>query len=153
MFGVTPSDATAASPETDSELAARLRLAVMRLARLLRSHAGDDVTSSQLSVLSSLERRGELTLSELSAVERVKPPTMTRLVASLEEVGLVSRTVDDLDRRVARIAATPAGRELLTRSRSRKDAFLAERLGSLSDDDRAALRHAADALENLLDGA
>lgn len=138
-------------PESDAEVAARLRLAVMRLARLLRGHIGDDVTASQLSALSSLERSGPLTLGELSSVERVKPPTMTRVVASLEELGLVSRTVDDLDRRVARVEATAAGRDLLARSRSRKDAFLAARLRTLSSEDRAALSDAADALERLLE--
>lgn len=138
-------------PEGDAELAARLRLAVMRLARLLRSESGDDVTASQLSALSSLERRGPLTLGELSAVERVKPPTLTRVVASLEELGLVTRTVDDFDRRVARVEATAAGRQLLARARSRKDAFLAARLRALSDRDRVALGAAADALERLLE--
>lgn len=143
-------DSPAPPVETDAELAARLRLAVMRLARVLRSQAGDDVTASQLSVLSTLERRGDATLGELSGVERVKPPTMTRVVASLEELGLVSRTGDPADRRVARVAITAAGRALLRRSRTRKDAYLAARLRALDAGDRAALAGAADALERLL---
>lgn len=151
MPSVTVSAVPPPPREGDAELAARLRLAVMRLARLLRSESGDDVTASQLSALSSLERRGPLTLGELSAVERVKPPTLTRVVASLEELGLVTRTVDDFDRRVARVEATAAGRELLARARSRKDAFLAARLRALSEQDRVALGGAADALERLLE--
>ena len=157
MSSVTASatSATAADPasETDAELAARLRLSVMRVARLLRSEVGDDVTASQLSVLSSLERRGAMTLGELSGVERVKPPTMTRVVTSLDELGLVTRTTDELDRRVARVAVTDAGRELLARNRTRKDAYLAARLATLDAADRAALGGAADALERLLEGA
>src|SRR2546423_13827260 len=96
-----------ARPTTDAELAARLRLAVTRLARRLRQetqNADGDVPPSGLSALSSIERLGPLTLGELSAVERVQPPTMTKVVAGLESLGLVSRTVDPADRRVARVA-------------------------------------------------
>ena len=137
--------------ETDDELAARLRLSVTRLARRLRIQTDDGATASQLSALSSLARRGPLTLGELSAVERVKPPTMTRIVASLEEARLVYRTVDPADRRVARVELTDAGRQLLDRSRLRKDAYLAARLRRLSAQDRASLCRAADALDHLLD--
>lgn len=139
--------------ETDAELATRLRLSVMRVARLLRRSAGDDVTASQLAALATLERRGATTLGELSAIEQVKPPTMTRVVASLEELGLVVRTADPHDRRVARVAVTDAGRALLARNRTRKDAYLASRLRGLDADDREALARAADALERLLGGA
>ncbi len=137
--------------ETDDELAARLRLSVTRLARRLRIQTEDGTTASQLSALTSLARRGPLTLGELSAVERVKPPTMTRIVASLEEAQLVSRSADPVDRRVARVDLTDAGRQLLDRSRLRKDAYLAERLRQLSAHDRASLCRAADALDHLLD--
>lgn len=146
-----PTVATAA--ESDAEVAARLRLSVMRIARMLRAHAGDEVTASQLSALSTLDRRGPATLGELSASERVKPPTMSRVVACLEEMGLVVRTADQRDRRVARVAVTDAGAELLARTRSSNDAFLAARLRTLPDADRRALARAADALDRLLDGS
>lgn len=141
----------AAAPEPDAEVAARLRLSVMRVARVLRAHSGEEVSASQLSALSTLDRRGPATLGELSVTERVKPPTMTRVVASLEEMGVVTRTPDQRDRRVARVALTDAGRELLARTRSSKDAFLAARLRSLPEADRRELARAADALERLLE--
>ncbi|HUQ62454.1 MAG TPA: MarR family transcriptional regulator [Acidimicrobiales bacterium] len=142
----TPSRST-----TDAELAARLRLAVNRLARRLRQHADADISPSQLSALATLARSGPLTVGELSSAERVKPPTMTRVVASLEEVGLVTRTIDPEDRRVAHVATTPTGDKLIARSRSRKDAYLAARLHSLSAEDRTALDHAATLLEGMLE--
>src|SRR3954469_1794979 len=89
----------------DAELASRLRLAVTRLARRLRTQLPGQLTPSQLATLSSVERLGPLTLGELSSAERVKPPTMTKIVACLEELGLVTRTVDQSDRRVARVDA------------------------------------------------
>lgn len=145
-----PAD-VAAVVETDAELAARLRLSVMRLARRLRQQADADVTASQLSALSSLERCGPLTLGELSATERVKPPTMTRIISSLEELGLVTRTADPADRRVARVEISEEGRRFVDRSRHRKDAYLAARLAALGPVDRAAMTGAVTALEHLLD--
>jgi DNA-binding MarR family transcriptional regulator len=144
--------ATLSSPSlTEAELASRLRLAVTRLSRRLRTQLPGELSPSQLATLSSVERLGPLTLGELSGVERVKPPTMTKIVACLEEQGLVSRTVDQSDRRVARVEATAEGRRFLDRSRRQKDAYLAERLRGLDPADRAALERAAQVLERFLD--
>src|SRR5215210_5791127 len=107
---------------TEAELASRLRLAVTRLARRLRTQLPGELSPSQLATLASVGRLGPLTLGELSTVERVKPPTMTKIVACLEEQGLVSRTVDPADRRVARVDATAEGRRFLEQSRRQKDA-------------------------------
>ena len=76
---------------------------------------------------------------------------MTRIVAGLEELDLIQRETDERDRRVARVRVTSLGQRLLERSRSKKDAYLAARLGSLSDEERATLAHAADVLERLLE--
>src|SRR5215218_9928883 len=117
---------------TEAELASRLRLAVTRLSRRLRTQLPGELSPSQLATLSTVERLGPLTLGELSNAERVKPPTMTKIVACLEEQGLVTRTVDQSDRRVARVQATPAGLGFLDDSRQQKDAYLAERLHALA---------------------
>jgi len=136
----------------DTELAARLRLAVTRLARRLRQQTAGEVSQSQVSALASVERLGPLTLGELAAVERVQPPSMTRIIAALEEAGLVERTVDERDRRIARVKTTVAGQRFLERSRSRKNAYLAARVRTMSVEDRAVLARAATLLEQLLEG-
>ena len=136
---------------SEAELASRLRLAVTRLARRLRTQLPGELTPSQLATMSSIERLGPITLGDLSAVERVKPPSMTKIVACLEEQGLVSRAVDPSDRRVARVDITAQGRRFLDSSRRRKDAYLAERLRDLDAADRAALERAAAVLERLLE--
>lgn len=131
-------------------LPSQLRLAVMRLARRLRQEAGGDITLSQLSALATVERRGSVSLRELAEVERITPPSMTRISSCLEERGLVVRTVDAADRRVAHMTVTEDGRMLLERTRSRRDAFLAERLAALSSADRDALARALPILERLI---
>ena len=138
---------------SETELASRLRLAVTRLARRLRTQLPGELSPSQLATLSSVERLGPITLGELSGVERVKPPTMTKIVACLEDQGMVTRTVDPTDRRVARVEATPEGRRFMDRSRRQKDAYLAERLRTLDPDDRATLERASEVLERLMEGA
>lgn len=138
-------------PDVDAELAARLRLVITRLARRLRQQANEaDVTPSQYSALSAVERLGPITLGDLSAVERVQPPSMTRIVAALEDLGLVEREVDARDRRVARVKITPIGQRLLNRTRSRKDLYLASRL-NISPAERATLTEAAAILERVLE--
>ena len=140
-----------AAPISETELASRLRLVVTRLARRLRTQSPGELSPSQLATMSSVERLGPLTLGALSSAERVKPPTMTKIVACLEEQGLVSRTVDRSDRRVARVAITPAGQQFLDNSRKQKDAYLAERLRGLDPVDRATLQNAAEVLERFLE--
>ncbi len=76
---------------------------------------------------------------------------MTRVVASLEDLRLVTRTIDPTDRRVAHVATTPLGEKLIARSRRRKDAYLAARLRCLSPEDRAVLERAATVLEQILE--
>src|SRR5262245_14305719 len=110
---------------SDADLASRLRLVVFRMRRRLHREVGGDARPSQGSALSSGSRLGHLTLGELSQVENVRPPTLTRVVAALEEQGLVVRHVDPNDRRVSRVETTPEGAALLAENRGRTDAYLA----------------------------
>lgn len=143
---------TTTTVQTDTQLASRLRLAVMRLARVLRQKAQDPITPSQLSALVSVERDGPVTHGELAALESVQPPTMTRIVAALEEGGLVVREADATDRRISRLHITAAGRKLLEKNRSRKTAYLASRMRGLSADEREVLERAAALLERMTEG-
>jgi DNA-binding MarR family transcriptional regulator len=138
-------------PDTTA-LAARLRLAVTRLARKLRREAEPGITPSMLAALSSVDRQGPLTMSELCAVEQVQPPSMTRIVAALAEARLVTREADPSDGRVAWVAVTPEGRKLLDRSRGRKEAYLAKALRGLDAHELETLEAAAAILEDLTGG-
>jgi DNA-binding MarR family transcriptional regulator len=144
-------EASESSSPPDSELAARLRLVVMRLQRRLRAQAGGDLSPTLTSGLVSVERHGPLTLGRLAELERVTPPSVTRMVAALEREGLVTRETDADDRRVARLSITPRGAELLQRSRTRKTEYLARRLAVLGETDVAAVRDALPILERLLE--
>src|SRR5215212_3840502 len=104
----------------DSELATRLRFALARSARRLRQEAGTGLSPSLTAALATVERCGPLTPSELAAAERVQRPTVTRVLARLEESGLVTRAADPRDRRSTLIAITAAGSELLAGARTRK---------------------------------
>lgn len=137
---------------TDTHLASRLRLAVARLARLLRQQTTDgNVTVSMLSALASVERLGPVSLGELAAVERVQPPSMTRIVARLEDIGLVLREIDAADRRIARVQVTADGARFLKRNRALRNVFLAERMRTLSADEVEALERALPVMEKLLE--
>jgi DNA-binding MarR family transcriptional regulator len=132
-------------------VAAHLRVVVARTARRLRQETEGGLSPSQTAALGTLERRGPLTPSELATQERIQRPTVTRLLARLEEEGLVVRSADPQDRRSSLITISEHGQALLIESRTRKDAFLAQRLRVLDADELATLDRAAAILERLLD--
>lgn len=107
-------------PEGDTaERAATLGLAVGRIARRLRqAHTVGDLTPSEASVLSRLNRDGADSPGSLAELERVRPQAMASTLAALEERGLVSRRRDATDGRRALMTATEAGRALLAERRS-----------------------------------
>jgi DNA-binding MarR family transcriptional regulator len=132
------------------DLAGHLRLTIVRTARRLRQEAGTDLSPSLTAALSTVERHGPMTPSELASRERIQRPTATRVLARLVEEGLLERTPDPHDGRSSLVTATPAARALLAELRTRKTAFLAARLERLDPADLAVLDRAAGILEGML---
>jgi DNA-binding MarR family transcriptional regulator len=94
---------------------------------------------------------GPITLGELAAIEQVQPPSMTRIVARLEEGGLVERQVDATDRRIVRVRVTAVGKRLLAQTRTKRDEFLAQRVARLTEEERELLERVIPVLEKLQD--
>jgi DNA-binding MarR family transcriptional regulator len=99
--------------------------------------------------LATIGRDGPLTLGALAALEQVAPPTITKVIGKLEAAGLVDRIPDPTDRRVTRVALSGRGRRQLEINRSRRTAWLADRLASLDPRERDRLAAALDAIEHL----
>jgi DNA-binding MarR family transcriptional regulator len=146
---------TSSPTRSDAGLATTLRISVSRLARRLRveraapGRAEPVLSDTQFAALATLERHGAMSPGELAGHERVQPPSMTRVIAALEEWGLVTRAAHASDRRQVVLTVTPKGRELVTKARRRRDAWLAKRLTELTPQERATLRAAAPILEKL----
>jgi DNA-binding MarR family transcriptional regulator len=136
-----------------TDLPARLRLAITRSARRLRQEADAGLSPSLTAALATVERHGPLTPSRLAELESIQRPTVTRLVTRLEEDGLISRTTDPVDRRACNVEITREGRKLLKSLRSRKNAYLAQRLRRLDDEELATIERATEILERLLEDA
>jgi DNA-binding MarR family transcriptional regulator len=135
---------------TAAQLAEQLRAAINRLNRRLRqTRPVGELTQNQISVLGSLELAGALTPRELSDAERVQPPTMTKVLAKLEERGLIQRAPHPTDRRQVLLSATPAGRAVLLEQRRVKAEWLTRRLARLPVEDREVLERAAEILEDI----
>lgn len=135
---------------TIAELAAQLRPSLLRLTRIVRNQRVDmSVTLTQLSAMGTLHKRGAMSAGELAGCEKVQPPSMTKVLASLEERGLVRRDSHPGDRRQAIIAITDEGIALLDSERRLRDEFLAQRLLRLTSDERAVLRNAIPVLDKL----
>jgi len=129
------------------QLAAVLRDAITRLNRRVRQgRPVGDLTIAQLSALTSLELGGALTPRELADVERVRPPTMTKIIGKLEDGGLVRRTPHPTDGRQVIISATERGRDVYAQFERARNTWLAQHLAELGPDDRETLRRAAEIL-------
>jgi DNA-binding MarR family transcriptional regulator len=135
---------------SNDDLASRLRVATNRLNRKLRQQSLAGLSPAQASALGTVSRLQSPTLGELAAAELVQPPTVTRLVTSLETAGLVARETDSVDRRVVRVRITAEGRRNLQRIRSLKNAFLTRRLAALDPEEMALAESLAILLEHLV---
>ena len=124
-------------------------MAVTRLQRRLRQQGVGGLSPSQSSALTSVAKLGSPTLGELAAREVVQPPSMTRIVGALENMGYVTRVVDPTDRRVARVTLSPQGRAVLDHNRSAKNAYPAQRLLHLTTEERDSLGDLTFLLERL----
>ena len=133
-----------------AEAAARLRLAITRINRQLRQQTVGDLTLSQWSALVTMEEHGSMRIGDLADREGVSAPTATRLVASLEEKGLLERTPDPTDRRSSYVDISASGREKLNWVRQVRTAKLAQRLATLADEDVQRLLDVLPLLEALV---
>jgi DNA-binding MarR family transcriptional regulator len=142
----------ARSATVETALASALRLSVVRLNRRLRGQRADtSVTLTQLAALSTLKRHGALTPGELAAHEKVQPPSMTRVLAALDERGLVERRPHPTDGRQALVELTTVGRDLLRSEVRMREAWLARKLGELSEEERSTLRSASELIDRLVE--
>lgn len=130
----------------------RLRLVLLRLTRRIRTRATGDTTPSQVAVLGTIIRHERLTVGQIAELEHVKPPSVSKIVAALEQTGYVERTTDPADRRCTYITASAAGLAYADDVRAAGRTWLAEQLDQLDILDVAAIERAMPALERLLGG-
>jgi DNA-binding MarR family transcriptional regulator len=136
----------------DVETAARLRAIVGKLSRRLNALArGSGLTQSQLSALGVIARQGPIRLSDLAEIESMNPTMVSRIVAALDEAGLVRRRTDPEDRRSGLLEVTASGRRTHDRLRTERGRALTQGLEALDADDAAAVEAALPALEHLVD--
>lgn len=140
-------------PEQDGNersLAGRLRLAVVRLNRRLRAQrTSSSVTLTQFSALSTLRKCGPMTPGELAAKEVVQPPSMTRVIAALEDLGYVSRRPHPTDGRQSIVELTESGLGYVLADISAREAWLDKRLAELTDAERSTLAEAAEIIDRM----
>jgi DNA-binding MarR family transcriptional regulator len=138
--------------DQDAQLAGDLSLAVVRLARQLRFRRADSkISLSQLSALSTLAKEGAMTPGALAVRERVRPPSMTRVIASLAELGLVERSAHPSDGRQVLVSASPSGTALVEAERRASQEWLRVRLARLDPEQRRTLLTAADLMTEMVE--
>ncbi len=149
-----PTPDTPARPSADQcrpgTLAGELRVALVRSVRRLRlERSSEEITDGQYSVLAALSKLGPLTPGDLAERDHVQPPSMTRTVGRLVEMGLVARGDHPTDRRQVLVSITEAGEREVRETRRRRDAWLSKRLAELTPSERATLAEAAEILRRI----
>jgi len=134
-----------------NETAARLRRSITRLNRRLRQSSLGGTSPAQASLLASVDKLGSPSLGDLAVAEQIQPPSVTRLVRSLEDAGLILCSPDANDRRCTRVSLTSKGRAEVVAIRARKTEFLESRLAKMSDEEQRRLGELVELLEYLLD--
>ena len=123
----------------------------MRLHRRLRRERPDSGLSlTKLSVLGRLDRDGPATAGELAEAERIQPQSITRVIADLEQLGLLEKAADPRDRRRSTLRISPAGAGLIAEDRRQRDEWLTRAMQrTLSPAERDLLGQAATLLDRL----
>jgi len=138
--------------DVDARLPSDLSLAVVRLARQLRFRRPDSpVSLTQLSALATVFKEGPMTPGALAARERVRPPSMTRVIASLVDLGFVDRSAHPDDGRQVLVSVSAAGVDLIEAERRASREWLTQRLAALTAAERATLLAAADLMLAIVD--
>ncbi len=133
----------------EATTAARLQLVATRLMRMIRRHGAAGLSPSQVSALVTIEEGEPMRISTLATLEMLGAPAATRVVASLEEIGLLSREPDPDDGRAWRVALTAAGHDTLATLRAARSLGIEQRLATLTTAERRLLERSLPILEKL----
>ncbi|MCK5754372.1 MAG: MarR family transcriptional regulator [Mycobacterium sp.] len=137
----------------DDNLASDLSLAVVRLARHLRGRrATSTVSLTQLSALNTLSQQGPMTPGAMAAQERVQPPSMTRVIASLADLGMVKRDPHPTDGRQIIVTLSDLGQKVIADETHAREAWLRGQLDKLGDDEITTLRKAVEIMSGIVAG-
>lgn len=135
---------------TPGTLGGQLRVALTRISRRLRVQRGEaELPEGQFVVLTTLLQHGSMTPGALADHENIRPPSMTRTVAALAELGLVRKVGDASDRRLVVVELTDAGRNEVKETRRRREAWLTKKLGQLTLEERQTLAAASELLTRI----
>jgi len=125
---------------------------VVRLTRHLRGRRTDaQISLTQLSALATLSRDGSMTPGALAAKERVQPPSMTRVIASLSELHLVKRDPHPTDGRQVIVSLSESGQALMEDEASAREEWMTEQLSGLTGDQLDVLRQAVGIMKQIVD--
>ncbi|GAA5053156.1 MarR family winged helix-turn-helix transcriptional regulator [Streptomyces similanensis] len=138
--------------ETAARAAHEVRVVYSRLRRRLReTYDRGDLTPSQTSVLSRLDKDGEASVSDLAAAEGVRHQSVASIVGILVERGLVARRPDPEDGRRQLVFVTDGGHTFLEDRRRAGEGWLARAVqDQCTEEERRTLLAAAAVLERIV---
>lgn len=123
---------------TPEEIARRIRPAMTKLyVMYFRLSEQSSLTGPQLSIMTRLQESGPSRISHLARAEGIRMPTASNALHQLEQRGMVDRIRDTADRRGVLVTLTELGTTELKRVGEERTKYLAEMLGTLSEEQLA----------------
>ena len=139
-----------AQPSDQEEIAASLYRSISKLSHRLRTVSlPGGFTPERLRTLSTIHSHGPISVTGLAAMERVRPATVSRMISSLEEEGLIKRRDVKHDKRSVLISTTPKGRQMYLRANQEYLKRIRAAMDSLDSGDTERIRSLATLLEKL----
>lgn len=120
-----------------------------RLMRLLASLGDRELSRTEAGLLVTL-LNGPRRITELAETEALAQPTVTTLVESLQQRGLVTRERVPADRRVVLVSVSALGRGAVEASRTQLRAEMRITVEQLSNEELAQLVTASEILDRLI---
>jgi DNA-binding MarR family transcriptional regulator len=138
----------------NSELASSLRDIVSRMHKRLRREVKsvDNLSLTEVTTLSYLYTNGSMFPSELAEVTMVKAQSMSQIITHLEELGIITKTPSDTDKRKVAISLTDFGKQMVEQTRYERDEWMDDAIEkNLSATEKKTLLEAVALMNKLTD--
>jgi DNA-binding MarR family transcriptional regulator len=138
----------------DLQLASDLRTVVARLMKKLRktSVTGQMLSLTERSTMSALQLHKQLLPSELASMEKITNQSMSQILNHLLELGFITRTASETDKRKVIISLSEEGERIWLQVKSERDEWLSKAISeTFNDDEETLLRKLIAPLTRLVD--
>lgn len=138
------------TPADLARIRAFSRFYTQLMGSLDQRHEGVDLTLVQARLLITIDSQADIEVGELARVLDLEATFVSRTLSTLEDRGLLTRSISQRDRRARTVALLPAGEAVLSQVIKRSNARVQAAIDHLNDQQVGELLAAMDVVQELL---